>query len=207
VADEGNDTIRKVTSGGVVTALAGDGSATNMLSRELLRGYADGAGNAARFNNPSGVAVDTAGNVYVADTGNHIIRKITSSRVVTMLAGDATATNIFSREPLGGYADGSGNAARFNNPSGVAVDTAGNVYVADTGNHTIRRVTSGGVVTTIGGTAGVMDGVAGAGSSAHFASPHGIAVDSGGCLYVADTSNNRISKAVPLSKSNQRKVR
>src|SRR5438034_710512 len=97
-------------------------------------------GNAARFFHPSGVAVDRAGNVYVADTGNHTIRKVTPAGVVTTLAG------------LAGYAgstDGMGSSARFNGPNSVTVDTAGNIYVADTWNNTIRKVTPAGVVTTL----------------------------------------------------------
>ena len=185
VADTGNNTIRKVTPGGVVTTLAGLAGSW---------GSADGTGSAARFDNPYGVAVDSAGNVYVADCYNCTIRKVTPGGVVTTLAGLAGSY---------GSADGTGSAARFYGPQGVAVDSAGNVYVADTWNHTIRKVTPGGVVTTLAGLAGSYGSADGTGSAARFggyagldigaqAGPEGVAVDSAGNLYVADTYNNTI---------------
>ena len=180
VADTGNNTIRKVTSGGVVTTLAGNPGQS---------GSADGAGNAASFYLPNGVAVDNAGNVYVADTGNNTIRKVTCDGVVTTPAGFAGKS---------GSADGAGNAALFSLPRGVAVDKADNVYVADTGNNTIRRMTSGGRVTTIGGDPGFIGGANGIGSLANFAGPDGIAVDGSGRVLVADAGNNRISTGTPL---------
>src|ERR1035441_196004 len=134
-------------------------------------GSVDGAGSTARFNNPSGVAVDSAGNVYVADSQNKTIRKVASDGVVTTLAGSAGQA---------GSADGTGSAARFDYPQGVAVDSAGNVYVADTYNHTIRKVTSGGVVTTVAGSAGYYGSADGTGSAARFNNPSGVAVDSAG---------------------------
>jgi len=180
VADAENHTIRKVTSGGVVTTLAGLAGA---------QGTNNGTGSAARFKQPSGVAVDGAGNVFVGDYGNHTVRKVTSDGVVTTLAGSGGNP---------GSADGTGSAARFNLPNMVAVDSTGNVFVADTGNHTIRKVTSDDVVTTIGGTAGLDGGADGVGHSARFSSPYGVALDSAGCVYVADFYNNRISKGTPL---------
>jgi DNA-binding beta-propeller fold protein YncE len=119
VADLNNHRIRKITPARTVTTLAGSSS-----------GFADGVGTAARFNNPLGVAVDAAGNLYVGDRFNHRIRKITPAGVVTTLAGTGTT----------GSADGVGTAARFNNPFGVAVDAAGNLYVADAFNHRIRKI-------------------------------------------------------------------
>ncbi|MGI9089059.1 MAG: hypothetical protein ACR2HH_15165 [Chthoniobacterales bacterium] len=178
VADTSNQTIRRVTSAGAVTTLAGlaDGSI----------GSADGTGSAARFNNPAGVAVDSGGNVYVADQGNRTIRKVTSVGVVTTLAGLAD----------GGYgsADGTGSAARFKRTNGVAVDSGGNVYVADRSNHTIRKVTPAGVVTTLAGVAGSFGSVDGTGSAARFYLPTGVAVDSGGNVYVAEQGNQTIRK-------------
>jgi streptogramin lyase len=179
VADIVNHTIRKVTPGGVVTTLAGLAGS---------HGSADGTGSAARFFKPYGVAVDSAGNVYVADTDNHTIRKVTPGGVVTTLAGLAGSW---------GSADGPGSAARFQGPNGVAVDSAGNVYVGDTSNRTIRKVTPGGVVTTLAGVAGSSGSADGTGSAARFYSPCGVVVDSAGNVYVADAGNHTIRKVTP----------
>jgi alpha-tubulin suppressor-like RCC1 family protein/sugar lactone lactonase YvrE len=150
-------------------------------------GSNDGAGLAADFKKPSAVALDSSGNLYIADTENHKIRKTTPDGVVTTLAGSGSP----------GSTDGIGAAAKFNNPCGVAVDATGNVYVADTDNHKIRKITPAGVVTTLAGsdTYGYSD--AGVGTSAKFRQPMGITVDSSGNLYVADTFNHRIRKASP----------
>ncbi len=176
VADTTNQTIRKITSAGVVSTLAGSAG---------LSGSTDGAGTAARFNYPYGVAVDSSGNVYVADTNNQTIRKITSAGVVSTLAGSAG---------LSGSTDGAATAAMFNYPQGVAVDSSGNVYVADANNQTIRKITSAGVVSTLAGLAGLSGSTDGAGTAARFNSPSGIAVDSSGNVYVADTTNQTIRK-------------
>ena len=132
-----------------------------------LAGYspyssADGTGSAARFYYPSGVAVDSAGNVYVADRDNHTIRIVTPAGVVTTLAG---------LTGIKGSADGTGSTARFNEPTGVAVDSAGNVYVADSGNMTIRKVSPSGMVTTLAGLAGETGSADGTGSTARFYIP------------------------------------
>jgi hypothetical protein len=173
VADEFNSTIRKITPAGAVTTLAGSAGTP---------GSVDGIGAAAWFYYPQGVAVDGAGNVYVADTTNCTIRKITPSGQVTTLAGTAGQY---------GSADGTGTAARFNFPLSVAADGAGNVYVADTTNQTIREVTPGGVVTTLAGaaTTGSSDGI---GTNARFYNPEGVAIDSVGNVYVADGNNDTI---------------
>jgi hypothetical protein len=138
------------------------------------------------------VAVDNAGNLFVADWGNSTIRKVTPAGVVTTLAGSAGAF---------GTNDGTGSAARFNKPIGVAVDSAGNVFVADEFNHTIRKVSPIGtnwVVTTLAGSAGVTGTNDGVGSAARFRYPEGVAVDSAGNLYVADSLNHRITKGTPV---------
>jgi len=173
VADYSNNRIRKITSAGVVTTLAGD----------RAEGDANGTGTAARFHSPSGVAVDSSGNVYVADTNNHRIRKITPAGVATTLAGSTR-----------GFADGAGTKAWFDEPIGVAVDSSGNVYVADTNNHRIRKITPADrVVSTIAGS-GTADSADGTGTAAKFHSPIGVAVDSSGNVYVADSNNHRIRK-------------
>ena len=179
VADSSNSTIRKITTGGVVTTFAG---------LPLQVGSADGAGTAARFFYPFGVATDSAGYVYVADTNNHTIRIITPAGGVSTLAGTA---HVF------GSADGTGSAALFNLPNGVATDAAGNVYVADSGNSTIRKINTAGVVNTLAGLAGSSGSVDGAGSDARFLNPNNVSADTTGNLYVADTFNHSIRKITP----------
>ena len=181
VADFYNNTIRKVTSAGVVTTLAG--------SAVDYPGSADGTGSAARFNGPYGVAVDSAGNLFVADYYSSTIRKVTSTGRVTTLAGSAGSY---------GSADGTGSAAQFYGPRGVALDSAGNVFVADCYNNTIRKVSAAGVVTTIGNVASITGGADGLGRGANFVNPSGIAVDRSGTLYVVDCEENRIAKGTPL---------
>ena len=179
VADEGNNTIRKITPGGVVSTLAGMAEQT---------GSTDGTGTAARFNNPSGVAVDSTGHVYVAELYNHTIRKITPDGVVTTFAGTAGVY---------GSADGTGTAALFYRPADVAVDSAGNVYVAEEFNRIIRKITPGGVVTTLAGTASNFGSADGTGPAAQFEHPLGVDVDNAGNVYVADVYNYTIRKITP----------
>jgi len=175
VADSGNHTIRTVTPDGVVTTLAGSPG---------LYGSTDGATNLARFYYPTGLAVDGAGNVYVADRNNHTIRKVTSAGVVTTIAGSAG---------WAGSADGVSTNARFNAPAGLALDSLGNLYVADSGNHTLRKVTPAGMVTTIAGSAGIPGSSDGVSSAFQFNQPLGVAVNGDGILLVADTSNQRLA--------------
>ena len=181
VADSGNNTIRKMVYSG------SDFTVTTLAGTPGVSGSADGTGAAAQFNNPSGIAVDASGNIYVADTGNCTIRKISSGGGVTTFAGIPGQT---------GITDGAG--ALFGSPIGIAVDVSGNVYVADSCNHTIRKITSGGGVTTLAGAPGISGFVDGTGAGALFNSPSGLAVDASGNLFVADTMNNTIRKVTPL---------
>ena len=168
VADYGSHKIRKITPTGVVTTLAGSGTA----------GSADGTGSAATFNHPIGVAVDSQGNVYIAEYSSHKIRKVTTGGVVTTLAGTGAA----------GSADGSAAAATFYNPVGVAVDVYGNVYVGDYNSNKIRKITTGGVVSTLAGS-GVAGSVDGTGSSATFDHPQSVAVTMSGDVIVSEIGN------------------
>lgn len=180
VADSGNQTVRKVTPAGLVSTLAGAPG---------LAGSANGHGASARFDRPSGIALDGMGNVFVAETNNHTIRKINAAGDVSTLAGSAG---------IPGHRDGAGAAARFNRPDGLAVDSAGNVYVADSGNHTIRRITQAGVVTTFAGTPEVSGNRDASGTAASFNAPVGLAFDAMGHLYVADSGNYTIRKITSL---------
>jgi hypothetical protein len=180
VMDAGNFTIRKVTPGGVVTTLAGQAG---------MSGATDGVGNAARFGNCYGVAVDSVGNVYVADRDAQTIRKVTPDGLVTTVAGEPNDPTL--------SADGTGRAARFNSPYAIAVDNTGNAYIADTENHTIRKMTTNAVVTTLAGLAGASGTNDGFGSDARFNEPYGLAVDNIGNVFVADTSNNTIRQLTP----------
>jgi sugar lactone lactonase YvrE len=194
VADSCNHTIRKVTPSGVVMTLAGTSSIRDQFG-DPVGGYADGTGSTARFWGPSGVALDSTGNVYVTDGGNNTIRKVTPTGVVTTVAGLAEIED--HGNPVGGNSDGTGNAARFSAPSGLALDRAGNVYVADTGNHTLRKVTPMGVVTTLAGFSGNPGSKDGLGNAARFNYPNGVAVDSDGNVYVADAGNHTLRKVTP----------
>ncbi|MBI2497783.1 MAG: hypothetical protein HYV75_07695, partial [Opitutae bacterium] len=176
VSDTANATIRRIDPDKHVTTFAGSSGS---------RGNTNGSGTQATFSAPLGLALDLSGNLYVADSTNHTIRKITPPGVVSTLAGSAG-------QP--GYANGNGSAARFNYPADVAVDAAGNVFVADRTNNVIRRITSAGAVTTLAGTPGVSGFDDGAGSGALFNQPGGLTLDGSGNLYVADTGNCTIRK-------------
>jgi sugar lactone lactonase YvrE len=180
VADTANNTIRKITPTGVVSTLAGFAG---------LAGNKDGAGSNARFRNPWSVTVDNLGNVFVADMSNDTIRKVTPTGKVTTLAGQAG---------MSGKADGIGSVARFNNPFAVAADNTGNVYVSDSGNNTIRKIMPGRVVVTLAGLPGSIGSTDANGSGARFCNPQGLTVDGTGNIYVADTGNNTVRKISPM---------
>ncbi|MGD0787247.1 MAG: NHL repeat-containing protein [Terracidiphilus sp.] len=179
VADKVSNTIRKISPEGVVTTLAGTAGVT---------GHADGIGENASFNSPVGVAADRKGNVYVADYGNDLIRKVAPNGAVTTLAGAAG---------VAGNTDGIGGNASFSLPYGIATDGAGNVFVTQISSHTIRKITPAGVVTTLAGKAGVTGHEDGIGADARFYFPHGVATDAVGNVYVADYGNNTIRKITP----------
>jgi hypothetical protein len=186
VADAASSTIRKITPAGanwVVTTIAGLAGSP---------GSSNGTNSQARFNNPASLAVDAARNIYVADTSNNTIRKITPDNtgtnwIVTTLAGQAGISG--SRD---GGGIGTQSSALFYSPSGVAVDGSGNVYVADTYNDLIRKITPQGVVSTLAGLLFAGTNVDGYYTNAQFNNPYGVAVDNAANIYVADTFNQTI---------------
>jgi sugar lactone lactonase YvrE len=215
VSDRMNNAIRKITSAGVVTTLAGNGTGASV----------DGTGSAASFAEPLGIALTSTGNLYVTDYATQKIRKITMAGVVTTaitgymafgMVADASNviyfTNYFqnriykftegSNTPVlvagdltPGTTDGTGAAARFGTPAGICVDASGNLYITETGNHLIRKITAAGVVTTIAGS--VTGNSDGQGSNARFDGPIAITGDfSNNFLYVADFYNHKIRKII-----------
>jgi sugar lactone lactonase YvrE len=180
IADSSNNRIRKVTPGGVITTVAGNGSA----------GFSGDGGPAtsAQLAHPNDIAVDTAGNLFIVDTNNNRIRKVTPGGVITTVAGNGSVG--FSGD------GGPATAAQLNGPQAVAVDmTAGNLFIADTNNVRIRRVSPGGVITTVAGNGSVgFSGDGGPATVAQFSGPEGIAVDSNGNFYISDVYNYRIRK-------------
>jgi sugar lactone lactonase YvrE len=187
VADYFNEAVRGVTPAGQVTTLAGRPPANGNPAQV---GSADGTGAAAAFNSPSGLVADLAGNVYVADSGNNTIRKVTPAGLVTTVAG-------FPSDQAVGAVDGSGPAARFNYPSGIAVTSDGTCYVADSGNHLIRKISPEGIVTTLAGMAGKAGYADGAGAATRFNGPGGLALDAAGNLYVIESDNSTVRKITP----------
>jgi sugar lactone lactonase YvrE len=161
---------------------------TTLAGSALSQGTTDGPGSTARFNFPFDVAASPSGIIYVSDTGNHTIRAISPAGSVTTLAGSPGTS---------GSADGTGSAARFNEPAGIALGPQGQLYVADRGNGTIRIVTAGGSVSTLAGSAGLFGQSDGAGPSARFSRFNGIDVDSSGNIWIADTNNATIRKVTP----------
>ena len=179
IADEDNERVRKVDSAGVISTIAGSG--------ERGSGGDGGPATEAQLNGPVGVAADSAGNLYIADRLNHRIRKVDSAGTITKFAGGGEIT--FSGD--GGPAD----KAQLRIPIGVAADTAGNLYIADTGAHRIRKVDSSGGITTIAGTGERgFSGDGGPATEAQLDGPVGVAADTAGNLYIADWNNDRIRK-------------
>lgn len=179
VADGGNHTIRKITADGTVSTLAG---------RAGSSGSSDGFGESARFNQPTDLVLDSGGNLFVTDFSNDTIRKVTPSGQVSTFAGSAASS---------GSTDGTGSAARFAEPHGLCIDSAGNLYVADRWNHLVRKVTPAGVVTTVAGTARSLGNVDAIGSEARFYSPEDVAIDAAGVLYVLEWTGSVVRKITP----------
>jgi len=170
VADRNNHRIRKIHPSGEVSTIAGG-----------EKGFADGIGTAAQFDNPNGLAIDKDANLYVADAGNHKIRKISPLGEVSTVAGSEA-----------GFEDGTWIDAKFNGPKAIVVDQESNLYVADEKNNSIRKITPDGMVTTLtGGTEGFQDGVL---AEAKFHGPTGLAIDTLGNMYVAEFGNHKIRK-------------
>jgi sugar lactone lactonase YvrE len=174
---DNNSLIREITPDQTVTTIAGH------IGGPI---FVNGTGISANFSDTFGLAVDASNNIYVADSFNNMIRKITPQRVVTTLAGQTTV----------GSANGNTATATFNSPLDLAVDAKGNVYVNDTGNNLIRKIATNGTVTTVAGT-GVKGFNDGENLKAQFNQLHGIAVDANGYLYVGDEQNARIRKVIP----------
>jgi len=190
IADESNNRVRKVTPAGIITTVAGNGN----------YGYSGDGGpaTAASVGSPQGVAVDATGNLYIAENINryydassnsHRIRKVTPAGTITTVAGNGA---------WGYSGDGwPATTASLNGPNGVAVDAAGNLYIADWGNKRVRRVTPGGIITTVAGGGSADPGDGGLATAASLKSPSGVAVDAAGNLYIADGGAYRIRKVTP----------
>lgn len=177
VTDSGNNLIREIGTSGAVGTFAGTGAA----------GFANGLPGIATFDAPQGIAIDASGDIYIADNGSNVVRKISAAGMVTTIAGKADST---------GANNGVDSLATFNEIAGIAVDGAGNIYVADFGNNLIRKISAGGGVTTLAGSGltGHADGTA---ANASFNAPAGIAVDAAGNVYVADYGNNELRQISP----------
>jgi streptogramin lyase len=219
VADQGNNALRKITPQGQVSTLVASGgfpstwlaidpagqiyltdSDNNSIKMVAPPGPVqrfagssacdggDGAAASASFCKPSGIALDKAGNVYVSDMSNDLVRKITPAGVVSTVAG---------AKGVCGSDDGPAASARFCEPHALAVDDQGNLFVADTKNSTIRKISATGQVTTVAGSPGQCDAVDGSGAAARFCQPQGLALDNAGNLYVTDTFNYTVRKITP----------
>lgn len=171
ITDQSNHSIKKIILPDEISTLAGEG----------ISGFVDATGTNARFSFPKDIAIDSEGNFYVTDSENNSIRKITPSGIVTTLAGGSTS----------GFENGLGSEAKFNFPQGITIDKNDNLYVVDVGNHSIRKITPSGIVSTLAGngTPGFSSGV---GSEALFNKPRGITIDADGNLYVVDGGNHSI---------------
>lgn len=178
VADTGNKVIRLITNNG------GHSGTSSTLAGVGTNGYVDGPSLTAAFSSPTGIAVSSSGDVFVTDSNNCVVRKISAGQVSTFAGAGPTSC---------GSTDGTATAAQFNRPTGIAVDNGDNLYVADTANNKIRRITAQGVVTTIAGS-GLSGSADGTGSSATFNTPTGIAIDTNGVVFVTEYASGKIRK-------------
>ena len=196
VTDSGNHTIRH----GVFNAPKGEFAITTVAGAAGQSGSADGTGSAARFNDPAGIALDAAGNLFIADRGNHTIRRMTPSGEVTTIAGVAGQA---------GHRDGSGSEALFHRPIGIAVDVRGNVFVTEEGNHTLRKIAPNRRVTTVAGQPGASGASDGTGAEVRFNRPAMLAIAADGSIWIADAGNGKLRKAVfvPLPGPKRRAAR
>jgi hypothetical protein len=177
IADNSNSVIRKVSTTGIITTVAGNG--TGGFSGD------GGAATAAMLQSPTGVAVDASGNIYIADAANSRIRKVNTSGIITTIAGTGTP----------GYTGdgGAATAATVNSPVGVAVDGSGNIYIADYNNNVVRMINTSGDISTFAGTGtSGFGGDGGAATAALLALPTAMAIDASGNVYISDQGNNRV---------------
>jgi sugar lactone lactonase YvrE len=172
----------------LASPLRAQDSVVTLAGQALISGSTNGTGTNALFSDPAAIVADASGNLFVADSQNHAIRRISTIGLVTTLAGQLGVP---------GRGDDTGAQAQFDSPCGIALDKNGNLFVADTGNHTVRKITPAGVVTTMAGVAGQGGFANGPGASALFNSPLGIAVTTNGTIYVADSGNHVLRAISP----------
>ncbi|MCX6396057.1 MAG: PxKF domain-containing protein [Propionibacteriales bacterium] len=179
IADYGNNRVEQVTPGGQLSVIAGTSSQGAPTA---------GPATSSNLNSPAGVAVDGSGNVYIADQGNHRVEQVTPGGQLSVIAGTGVA---------GAPTAGPATSSNLDNPTGVVVDGTGNVYIADGRNNQVEKVTPGGQLSVIAGTGAAGAPTAGPATSSNLRTPFGVAVDGSGNVYIADTSNHRVEKVTP----------